>query len=279
MILTQILGAFYQQVFGPPPAPPAQPDVEAGGGLVVIADGIGGLDLCANSLLRVAPEVGLPHSISVHRWGHGLARWHADLTDIPHHRRMADELVDQVTSFRTRHPGVPVYLIGKSGGTGIVTWALERLPEKSVERAILLAPALSPGYDLSTSLRAINRDLVVFHSPFDLVLLGAGTCLFKTIDRVRGVGAGLVGFRPPPNSNQETLEIYRSKLKQVRWHPSMVRVGSLGGHLGVDTPSFLRAYVVPLLTRGGDGIAASSVRSSSLTASIRNVLTGVQPTE
>ena len=62
---------------------------------------------------------------------------------------------------------------------------------------MLLAPALSPGYDLTAALRAVRREIVVFWSPLDLIVLGAGTRLFGTIDRVKTVGAGLVGFRVP----------------------------------------------------------------------------------
>lgn len=260
MILTQILGAFYDKLLGPPPGPPGEPDREAGGGLVVVADGIGGLDLCGTSLLRVAPAAGLPHSVSIHRWGHGVGRWHADLTRIDHHRRMSAALVETVGSFRGQHPDAPVYLIGKSGGTGIVTWALEQLPAESVERAVLLAPALSPGYDLSRALRAVRRELVVFHSPLDLVLLGAGTSLFKTIDRVRGVGAGLVGFKTPDDPQARSL--YQEKLKQIRWSPAMIRDGYLGGHLGVDTPGFLRRHVVPLLMGEAPEVIARARRPS-----------------
>jgi hypothetical protein len=60
--------------------------------------------------------------------------------------------------------------------------------------------------------------------------------LFGTIDRVRTVGAGLVGFAVPD-----------AKLRQVRWRPGMVGLGHLGGHFGTDLPRFLRASVVPLL--------------------------------
>ena len=45
-----------------------------------------------------------------------------------------------------------VYLVAKSGGAGVVVKALELIEEKQVERAILLAPALSPDYDLSRAL-------------------------------------------------------------------------------------------------------------------------------
>src|SRR5205823_1991408 len=105
------------------------------------------------------------------------------------------------------------------------------------EAAILLAPALSPDYDLTRALEAVRREMVVFWSPFDVFVLGLGTRVFGTIDRVRSVSAGLVGFRGE-----------WPKLRQVRWRPSMASSGYLGGHVGPDSPAFLRRYVVPLLT-------------------------------
>ena len=61
--------------------------------------------------------------------------------------------------------------------------------------AVLLAPALSPEYDLTAALRAVSREMVVFWSPLDIFMLGMGTKVFGTADRVRTAGAGLVGFR------------------------------------------------------------------------------------
>lgn len=217
------------------------------GGLVVVADGIGGLDMCGRSLRRLVPRAGLPHEVEVWRWGHGFGRWLADLTDSENHRRMSRALADRVARFRDRRPEGPVYLVGKSGGTGLVVWALEALPEGAVDRAILLAPALSPGYDLSRALRGVTRDVVAFVSPLDLVLLGLGTGLFGTVDRVRGPGAGLLGFRPPEGADPAAAGLYRDRLRQVRWTPAMVGVGYLGGHFAVDWPPFLARYVLPLL--------------------------------
>lgn len=216
-------------------------------GLVMVADGIGGLDICGRWMTRVVRSAGLPLSVEVHHWGHGRGRWLADLTDEENHQLHSAAIARRVEGFLAQHPGAPVYLVGKSGGTGLVVWALERLPEASVERAILLSPALSPSYDLSNAFRALRRELVVFHSPLDLVLLGAGTSLFGTVDRVRSVGAGLVGFRPPDGADDETRGLYRDRLRQVRWTPSMVREAYLGGHFAVDWPPFLKRYVLPWL--------------------------------
>ncbi|KAJ3058439.1 hypothetical protein HK102_010502, partial [Quaeritorhiza haematococci] len=129
--------------------------------------------------------------------------------------------------------------------------ALERLDAADVERAVLLAPALSPGYDLTRALERVRRDVVVFWSPLDVFFLGVGTGVFGTSDRVRGRGAGLVGFRTPgPDAPPRRVEAY-AKLRQVRWTPAMSLSGYFGGHLGPDSPRFLSRYVVPLLRVGG----------------------------
>ena len=38
-----------------------------------------------------------------------------------------------------------------------------------------------------------------------------------------------------------------ARLRQVRWVPQMVATGNLGGHVGPDSPVFLKNYVLPLL--------------------------------
>ena len=90
--------------------------------------------------------------------------------------------------------------------------------------------------------------MVVFWSPLDMIVLGAGTRIFGTIDRIKSVSAGLVGFRPPSPGTDEQKAQY-AKLRQVRWRPAMASTGYLGGHVGPDSPAFLRKYVVPLLRR------------------------------
>lgn len=245
MVITTILRA----LMGPGPATAGDEPADRAG-LVVVADGIGGLELCATGLARVIARRGLPLELHHVRWGHGVGRWYADLTRTANLRRHADEAADDVRAALAARPDRPVFLVGKSGGAGVVARALEQLPEASVERAVMLAPALSATYDLSGALRAIRRELVVFYSPLDFVLLGAGTRLFGTVDRVRGVGAGLVGFREPAGLDADGRDRYRDRLRQVRWRPSMARSGYLGGHVAVDLPPFLGRYVAPLLRPG-----------------------------
>ena len=183
-------------------------------------------------------------------WGHGWGHWHADLSDVANQRLGSRAVADAVLAWRAARPDRPAFVVGKSGGTGIAVGALELLPEGSVEAAFLLASALSPGYDLTRALRAVRREVVAFWSPLDVAILGVGTLVFGTIDRVHSVGAGLVGFRPPEGLDAEGRRLYAAKLRQVRWAWGMAASGHFGGHIGTDNPAFLRRYVVPLLRDG-----------------------------
>jgi pimeloyl-ACP methyl ester carboxylesterase len=217
-------------------------------GLLLVLGGVGGLDLCGFNMSRVARAARLPHVVERFTWGHGFGRWYADLTDAASGGRAGERAAGAIHQFRAEHPDEPVFVVAKSGGAGVAVWALERLEPESVERAVLLAPALSPRYDLTAALRAVRREMVVFWSPLDVVILGAGTRLFGTMDGVRGGGAGLVGFAVPgPAEPDSERRRQYAKLRQVPWRPRMAGLGHLGGHFGTDHPRFLRECIVPLL--------------------------------
>lgn len=245
MIFTAMFRAGFEWFYGPLPDPPTVAS-EPGDGLVLVADGVGGFDLCGVGLQFASAREGGSREVRIHPWGHGPWRWFADLTDVANRDRQAELMAVEVRRFRDDHPGSTVSLVGKSGGTGVVVRALEALEPDSVESAVLLAPAISPGYDLSRALRAVRREMVVYWSPLDVIILGLGTSLFGTIDRVWTPSAGLLKFRLPQGLDDEGRALY-GKLRQVCWAPSMATAGYFGGHLGVDHPAFLRRYVVPVL--------------------------------
>ena len=98
-------------------------------GLVLVADGVGGLDLCGTALRYVLAAEGLPYAIRVFPWGHGFGRWYSDLTNVTNRDAKAALLADAVSGFTAAQPGDPVFLVAKSGGSGVVVKALERLDE------------------------------------------------------------------------------------------------------------------------------------------------------
>jgi hypothetical protein len=217
--------------------------------LVLVADGVGGFDVCGTAMRYVLAAEKLPYAVEIVPWGHGFGRWLADLTSARNRDEKAALLATSVHRYKAEHPTDLVYLVAKSGGAGVVVRALEMIEEKQVERAVLLAPALSPQYDLSRALRAVRHEMVVFWSPLDVFILGMGTKVFGTVDRVRTVAAGLIGFRVPAAgaSVNENNGAEYDKLRQIRWRPRMAATLYLGGHFGPDSPLFLGKYVAPLL--------------------------------
>jgi pimeloyl-ACP methyl ester carboxylesterase len=245
----------YRQIYGPLNDERTASDCAGCGGrpagrdgYVLVVDGVGGLNLCGTGLRYVMAAAKLPHTVELVPWGHGLGRWYADLTDVANRDLQALAMSETIRRLRQVRPVAPVFLIAKSGGAGVVVKALEQLDDQAVERVVLLAPALSPGYDLTRALGRVRRDIVVFWSPLDVFVLGLGTLVFGTIDRVKSVSAGLVGFRQPAADQADPQSSARyARLRQVRWRMAMAATGHFGGHVGPDSPVFLKKYVVPLL--------------------------------
>ncbi len=145
---TLVKGAF-RSWYGEPPDLSAEHE---GQGLVLVADGVGGLDLCGTALRYVMGSLGVKYTVRVVPWGHGFGRWHADLTNVQNRDTRASG--DRCRGKRLSRAGG-----GRSGlprrqvgGTGLVVKAAEHLPG-AVEAAVLLSPALSPRYDLTQALR------------------------------------------------------------------------------------------------------------------------------
>jgi pimeloyl-ACP methyl ester carboxylesterase len=218
-------------------------------GLVVSLDGIGGYNWGPQWLRAGLDEAGVAGAIVIYDWSKGpKGMWVADLMDEARNRAAAKELAQMVETYIAAMPNRPVTLIGHSGGTAVVVWALEDLSEKcKVERAILMAPALAPDYDLSRALRAVRRRLYVMYSYADVGLMAAGTAVFGTMDRQHSVSAGLVGFRVPADLTLAGKTEYL-KVRQIPWTINLVKSGHLGGHMGWTTTRFAREFLAPILT-------------------------------
>ena len=223
-----------------PAAPAARP------GIVLVVPGVGGIDFVGTAAQWALPRAGVPHEVREFVWTHGKGRILQDLQDTRHCREKADELAAEVLRLKADDPTRPIYLVGKSGGTGLVLAAAEQLPLAMVERIILLSAAVSPSYDLRPALRATRHEMVSFYSPYDRFVLSWGTRRFGTIDRFYGPSAGLQGFAVPAGLDAEDQALYR-RLVQVRWTPGMIWEGYAGGHVGTSMPAFIAKEVAPWL--------------------------------
>jgi pimeloyl-ACP methyl ester carboxylesterase len=224
-------------------------------GLIVSLDGVGGYNWGPQWLRAGLDDAGLKPAITIYDWSKGPSGlFVGDLVAESRNRAAAHDLAQMVATYMAAMPNRPVTLIGHSGGTAIVVWALEELAEgrtwapkgAKVERAILLAPALAPDYDLSKALRAVSSRIYVTYSYADVGLMAAGTAVFGTMDRQHSVSAGLMGFRLPPDLPLESKTEYL-KLRQISWNVKLVKSGNLGGHMGWTTSRFARDFLAPII--------------------------------
>lgn len=239
-------------------------------GLVLVLPGIEGRSVLNRNLAVGLDQGGVTSAIEIADWTVGVPGVYLpNLLDLERNRRAAARLAARIEAYRREYPGRPVHLVGHSGGGGIAVLTLEALPEDgSIEMALLLAPAVSPDYDLSAALRRTRRGLCNFYSARDVTLLKVGTTIFGSIDRVHGTAAGAAGFKPPPGLTDAGRELYAARLRQVEWTPRLRRYGADGTHVGWVTRRFARTFLAPLIQRNearrgvggraelGDGAAA-----------------------
>ena len=230
-------------------------------GMVVSLDGVGGYNWGPQWLREGLDEAGVKSALMIYDWSKGPGgMFVADLVDEARNRAAARDLAQLVATYMAAMPNRPITLIGHSGGTAIVVWALEDLADMQkkapgtacVERVFLLAPALAPDYDLSKSLRAVRRRMYVMYSYGDVGLMAAGTFVFGTMDRQHSVSAGLTGFKLPPALSPADKTEY-AKVRQISWSIKLVKSGHwLGGHMGWTTTQFAREFIAPILAGKSD---------------------------
>lgn len=230
----------------PVPASSPPPSAVEEAGVVFVVEGIGGFDVFKTAAQWALPRAGVPHEVRHFAWTHGRGKLLKDLQDIRYLWGKGEELAAQVRRYKEDHPGRPVYLLGKSGGTAVVLAAAEQLPPATLERIILVSSAVAPNYDLRPALRATRCELISFYSPHDRFILRWGTSQFGTADRFYGPAAGLNGFETPTDQNEQDQKLYE-RLRQIPWKPEMILVGHPGNHTGTSMPGFLGKEVAPWL--------------------------------
>jgi pimeloyl-ACP methyl ester carboxylesterase len=228
------------EVQRPSEAPPAPVR-----GVVFCADGAGGFGDTSRALSQAVADTGVPLHVHALDWSHGCGRVISDQVDWPHVQAEGRRLAALVADWRARRPDLPVYLVGHSAGSGVVLVAAAQLPTGSVERIVLLAPAVSADYDLRPALACARGGIDVFYSGRDWASLGLGVAIVGTTDRRWTAAAGRVGFRPVLVCPGDAA-LY-AKLRQHAWHPGLAWSGHHGGHYDGHRPAHLRAYVLPLL--------------------------------
>jgi len=210
--------------------------------------GVGGYMSIDRGMLRGLQEGGLEHAdVEVYDWTNG-DRGFGALVAYDRNQEQAQIIADKITARYRADPRAKIYVTCHSGGAGVAVWALEKLPDDvQIETLLMLSPALSPQYDLSPALRHVRTKAHAFTSTGDLLVLGAGTRMFGTMDRVKIDAAGRIGFATP--DAPEYPDQYR-KLVAWPYDPDWMQYGNIGDHIGNMTRSFARNVLAPVLLNG-----------------------------
>jgi pimeloyl-ACP methyl ester carboxylesterase len=190
---------------------------------VFVLDGSGDLTVTYDSLARVAAgDDGI--TVTRVRWTQGGVL--RDLRGRGGHQDHGRRLADSVVAWRKANPQGRVCLVAHSAGAAVALAAAESLPAGSVDRIVLLAPAVSRDYPLGQALACSREGIDCYYSSRDGVNLGVALA-GSTDGRFLSV-AGRTGFR----SAQEGLRQFSHG----------------GGHYACTTPDFVRSNLLPLLT-------------------------------
>jgi hypothetical protein len=213
-------------------------------GVAFVCDGVGDFGATTDALKSAFAECRVPLRVEEVQWSHGFLRVFSDQLDYPRIHRAAACLTCAVRRHLQAYPGSKVYLVGHSAGSAVTLLAAGQLPPDSVERIVLLAPAVSAYYDLRPALRCARRGVDAFVSERDRFYLGAVVAALGTTDRTGCPAAGRVGFEPVVGCPADAL-LY-AKLRHHPWTPSVLWTGNRGGHFATYQPVYLRYYVLPL---------------------------------
>ena len=227
-------------------------------GYVIVLPGVEGHSALNTNIAKGLADGGVRSGIEIHDWTVGPS-WVSAVVNLRfsgHNRNEARRIARKVISYQHRYPGRPVHIIGHSGGGGIAVYVLEALPANcKVTSVLLLAPALSPDYDLRVAMRHTEYGVYNFYSPYDVGFLKVGTSIAGTIDGRHTRAAGAVGFSIPWGLDQDDRKLYGSHLHQQRYLSKMADSGHRGSHTGWSNRQFVAEWLAPLIRSQNNSVS------------------------
>jgi pimeloyl-ACP methyl ester carboxylesterase len=215
-------------------AAPFPPDTSKG--RLIVLPGIHNTLFHLNGFVQMA-RFGLPEfDIDMRRWGtpfFGVLNLRAS----ERNRSVAHQIATDIAMWRREHPDDNLYLMGYSGGGGVVSLVLEALPDDVwIDRLVLVAPAISHEFEIQRHADAHVREFVVNYASERDKQVGLGTRYFGTIDRRYEYAAGYDGF---PG--------VFAGLAQWHWRAADRAFGHRGNHIAYLGRRWQRSFLLPAI--------------------------------
>jgi pimeloyl-ACP methyl ester carboxylesterase len=215
----------------PPPAP-VRPI------LIIVPGALGNLGYAP--MLNGLAAAGIDDDMQTFTWGAPSFLFFLNFQTTSIHHSAEAALAARIEQLANDHPGAAIDLIGHSAGCGVILGALPRLPlNLHVRTVLLLAPSVSPTYDLTPSLPHVSGHLHVFYSNYDKLFLYWRTGTFGTYDNVRIRAAGNCGFSGPSAASPIVI--------QHPYDPTWKPLGNDASHTGTLAEPFAKSILAPLL--------------------------------
>jgi len=248
-------------------------------GYLVVLPGVEGESWFNSNIAQGLRDGGVDSAIEVYDWttGHWVL-FPLHLRHLERNREQARTIAGKIVAYQDAYPGRPVHVVGNSGGGGVAMLTLEALPEdRQVTSVVLLAPAISPNYDICRALEKTEHGIWNYHSGGDWFILGAGTSLFGTVDGRHTPSAGMIGFNLPADRRDDAA--ITNKLHQIPYDPHMLANGHYGGHFSVNGFSFVRDWVASRITSQPDTSASAIAEGTDETNLTRTAAAEAEPTK
>ncbi len=154
-----------------------------------------------------------------------------------HNVSFARNLAAEIAQWRRENPDELLYLMGYSGGGGVASLVLAELPsDVRIDRAILIAPAISVDFPIVEHAAEHVTEFVINFASRKDIQVGLGTRLFGTIDRKYEYAAGFGGF-----------DTESDRLLQWRWTEADQQIGHYGNHVAYLGRRWQRDFLLPVL--------------------------------
>ncbi|MGA3066491.1 MAG: hypothetical protein ABSF29_06545 [Tepidisphaeraceae bacterium] len=210
---------------------------------VIIVPGVGGDGPDYGGVAHALADAGCKDQIQVFDWGYHWPLFFINISSGNLHQETETKLAALITARRAQNSRTRIVLIGHSAGAGVILGTLAKLSDATgtVGPIILLAPAVSPDYDLRPALGHCCV-IHVFYSSEDDFWQGWGPTITGEYDGSHRAGAGRYGF------TLKGLDVeQKNRVDQQPYRKQWDALGVHGGHFDWLSHDFVMKILEPLV--------------------------------